>query len=133
MRLIFKICLISLCLCFGVSAAAQNEGYDVFIPIGKYLGKGDVESLSAWFDDNLEVTVISNGGNASKAQARQILKYFFASHTPHSFSITHSAGRANMKYVLGDLIAGGETFHVTIFVSCKDGTYKIQQLKIDRI
>ena len=38
-----------------------------------------------------------------------------------------------MKYALGQLNAGGEVFIVTIFVSSKaDGTYQIQQFKIDR-
>ena len=38
-----------------------------------------------------------------------------------------------MKYALGQLNAGGEVFLVTLFVSSKaDGTYQIQQLKIDR-
>ena len=38
-----------------------------------------------------------------------------------------------MKYALGQLSAGGEVFLVTIFVSARaDGTFQIQQLKIDR-
>ncbi|MBQ1655614.1 MAG: DUF4783 domain-containing protein, partial [Bacteroidales bacterium] len=42
-------------------------------------------------------------------------------------------GRANMKYALGTLKAGGETFNVTIFLSCKEDRYRIQQLKIERL
>ena len=38
-----------------------------------------------------------------------------------------------MKYALGTLNAGGETFNVTIFVSVRDGDCKIQQLKIERV
>ena len=49
-----------------------------------------------------------------------------------SQEITHTAGRSNMKYAVGRLNAGGETFEVTIFVSYKQVTYKIQQLKILR-
>ena len=95
--------------------------------------KGDSESLSAWFADNLEVTIMSTTTDSSKNQAKQILKSFFATHTPRSFEINHTASRSNSKYALGYLNAGGELFEVTIFVSkCKD-SYKIQQLKIDRI
>ena len=114
-------------------SSAQDKGYDVFVPIGKYLAQGDASSLSAWFSDNLEVSIISSTRNCSKAQARQILKTFFESYTPRSFDISHKASRSNMKYALGYLNAGGEVFLVTIFVSSKaDGTYQIQQLKIDR-
>lgn len=114
-------------------AQAQSERNDVFTPIGKYMVKGDADCLSAWFDDNLEVCVASQESNASRAQAKQILKTFFDAFTPRSFDITHTAERANMKYALGNLNAGGETFTVTIFVSAKSNGYKIQQLKIERL
>lgn len=114
-------------------AQAQSERNDVFTPIGKYMVKGDADCLSAWFDDNLEVCVASQESNASRTQAKQILKTFFDAYTPRSFDITHTAERANMKYALGNLNAGGETFTVTIFVSAKSDGYKIQQLKIERL
>lgn len=112
---------------------AQDKGYDVFVPIGKYISQGDATSLSAWFAENLEVSIISSTRNCSKTQARQIVKTFFEAYTPRTFSISHKASRSNMKYALGQLNAGGEVFVVTIFVASKaDGTYQIQQLKIDR-
>lgn len=113
--------------------SAQDSSYDVFNPISKYLAVGDAEKLSAWFSDNLEVTIFSNSNDSSRNQARQIMKTFFRSYTPRSFEITHKAGRSNMKYALGTLSAGGEMFMVTIFVNCKDTDYRIQQLKIERI
>ncbi len=116
-----------------MNVMAQTERNDVFMPIGKYIVKGDAECLSAWFDDNLDISVVNGEITASKAQARQILKTFFESHTPQSFNITHSAEKANMKYALGNLVAGGETFAVTIFVSSKGNTFKIQQLKIEKL
>lgn len=116
--------------CFSLSA--QSESYDVFQPITKYMVKGDAECLSAWFDDNLDISISSDENTASKAQARQIIKAFFAAHTPQSFDVTHAAEKANMKYMVGNLTAGGENYIVTIFVSSKGDGYKIQQLKIER-
>ncbi|MCD8312874.1 MAG: DUF4783 domain-containing protein [Bacteroidales bacterium] len=117
----------------GYTTVTQNGYYDVFVPIAKYLACGDTESLSAWFADNLEITILHSTNDSSKNQARQILKSFFNTYTPRDFQILHNAGRANMKYALGSLNAGGEIFMVTIFVSSKDDIYKIQQLKIERI
>ena len=122
--------LLPLLLCGSLSA--QPAGYDVFIPIRKYMAQGNADNLSAWFDDYLEIAVITRSSNASKAQARQIVKNFFESHTPRSFEVNHAAGRENMKYMLGTLNAGGESFTVTIFVSNKGSSYKIQQLKIEQ-
>ena len=97
------------------------------------MSKVDADRLSAWFADNLEITILSTTNDSSRNQARQIMKAFFNTYTPRSFTIDHKAGRSNMKYALGLLSAGGENFIVTIFVSCKENTYKIQQLKIERI
>jgi len=120
-------------LLFGVGSYASSDSYDVFVPIAKYLGQGDAERLSAWFADNLEITIMSTTNDSSKNQAKQILKAFFDNHTPRSFEISHTASRSNSKYALGYLNAGGEVFEVTIFVSNCGACYKIQQLKIDRI
>ena len=114
-------------------ASAQDSSYDVFVPISKYIACCDAEKLSAWFSDNLEVTIFSNSNDSSRNQARQIMKSFFRSYTPRSFEITHKAGRSNKKYALGTLNAGGEMFVVTIFVNFTETDYKIQHLKIERM
>lgn len=115
-----------------MAASAQNTG-DVFNPIAKYIERGDADALSAWFSDNLEVSIFAKTNDASRNQAKQIMKSFFKSYTPRSFRISHKTGRPNMKYALGLLSAGGEMFQVTIFVGLKDAEYRIQQIKIERI
>ena len=49
-----------------------------------------------------------------------------------SSNISGTASKANSKYALGELNAGGEVFRVTLFVSNCNGEYKIQQIKIDQ-
>lgn len=133
MKKFLKIAFAAAALLFGVSAYAQPEGYDVFSPIGKYIMKSDTDALSKWFADNLEISILSTTTDASRAQARQIVKAFFENYTPRTFNITHTAGRANMKYALAYMNAGGEIFIVTIF-ACSKGEegYRIQQFKIER-
>ena len=133
MRISMNLFLATAALLLCLSANAAKDSYDVFVPISKYLGSGDAESLSAWFSDNLEISIMSSTNDSSRNQAKQILKSFFASHTPRSFEINHTASRSNSKYALGYLNAGGELFEVTIFVSKSKDRYTIQQLKIDRI
>lgn len=133
MRGLLKIAVTLSALCIIVSSTAQERVYDVFVPIAKYIRSGDADKLSAWFADNLEIGIISGSSDSSKNQARQILKTFFNAYTPQTFDITHHAGRSNMKYALGLLNAGGEMFSVTIFVSYKKDSFKIQQLKIEKL
>ena len=131
----YIFCLMTAAFVMSLSsrAVAQDSGYDVFNPISKYLRLGDADKLSAWFSDNLEITIFSDSNDSSRNQARQILKSFFNSYTPRSFEITHKAGRSNMKYALGTLNAGGEVFLVTIFVNYKGSDYKIQHIKIEQV
>ena len=128
-----KTFLAGFALLFCVTAFSARDGYDVFVPIAKYIGQGDADKLSAWFADNLEITVMSMTSDSSRNQAKQILKNFFDNHTPRSFEILHMASRSNSKYALGQLNAGGEVFIVTIFVSSSKDSFKIQQLKIERM
>ena len=132
MRKVIISVIAALALFFSQDAEAQDSSYDVFNPISKYLALGDADKLSAWFSDNLEITIFSNSNDSSRNQARQIMKSFFRSYTPRSFEITHKAGRSNMKYALGTLNAGGEMFVVTIFVNYMDKDYRIQHIKIER-
>ena len=125
------LAVVAMLLCALIHA--QDKGYDVFNPISKYIAQGDADRLSAWFSDNLEVTIFATSNDSSRNQARQIMKSFFRSYTPRSFEITHKAGRSNMKYALGTLNAGGERFIVTIFVGYNESSYKIQHLKIERV
>lgn len=127
------ITIAALLLAAAPAVVAQNNGNDVFIPIAKYITQGNVDALSAWFDDNLEISVISKSTYSSRSQARRIVQRFFDTYTPRSFNLDHSAGRINMKYALGSLNAGGENFIVTIFVCRKNGTYHIQQFQIERM
>lgn len=132
-RYILSVLAAAVAMLSCARVSAQDTGYDVFNPISKYLALGDADKLSAWFSDNLEVTIFSDSNDSSRNQACQIMKSFFRSYTPRSFEITHRAGRSNMKYALGTLNAGGEMFMVTIFVGYNEQTYKIQHLKIERL
>ncbi len=132
-RYILSVLAAAVAMLSCARVSAQDTGYDVFNPISKYLAMGDADRLSAWFSDNLEVTIFSDSNDSSRNQACQIMKSFFRSYTPRSFEITHRAGRSNMKYALGTLNAGGEMFMVTIFVGYNDKAYKIQHLKIERL
>lgn len=123
--------ILSLIFLMPIMAKGQS---DVFTPISKYIACGDVESLSAWFAPNLEVTVFHRPNEASKNQAKQILRAFFKKYSPRSFEIMHQAGRGNMQYAVGNLSASGEYFMVTIFVfRTPESGFQIQQISIDRV
>lgn len=119
-------------LAFALHCNAQSN--DVFIPIAKYMAAGDAESLSAWFAPSLEVTIMNSiPSDCSKAQAKQIMRAFFRNYTPTDVTISHQAGKGNLKYAQAQMKTSAEVFIVTIFVSLTSNKgYQIQQLKIER-
>ena len=111
----------------------RNDTNSAFVPISKYILAGNSSNLSAWFADNLEVTIMGNRNECSKVQARQIMKTFFANYTPKKFEITHVGGKPPISYAVGTLHAGGAKFRVTIRLRTKEGEGSyIQQIKIDK-
>jgi hypothetical protein len=137
MKKVMGILLVFAGLLWGTAARAQGQNPDaefaVFSSITRYLSNGDVNSLSSWFAENMDITVISSPRSCSKKQAREILRSFFSANTPRSFQVTHRASEANKKYLIGQLNAGGELYQVTIYATASGGeTYKIQELNISR-
>ena len=133
MKKLLLITSLPLMLLAGILfARAQDGAQDVFTPIGKYIQSGDYDKLSAWFADNLELDLLGSVSTCSRNQARRIMKDFFADYTPKSFEIVHKSGKAPMRYAIGVLHAGGETFQVTLYVRTGEGKSDIQQLKIER-
>ena len=59
MKKVTLIILMAIGLIAGSDATAQQSGYEVFVPIAKYISKGDVNRLSAWFADNKNKEVLA--------------------------------------------------------------------------
>ena len=125
------ICLL-ISLSAGMGLSAQERTTDILLPIERYFAKGDVDSLSRWFAEALDVTIFSRSNESSSNQARQILQTFFNIYTPHECKISHVVDKNNIEYALGYLKAGGQNFMVSLFISKQDSTCRIQQVKIER-
>lgn len=135
------VLMLGLLALFPVSSASQNltkvtvdgnERSSVFVPIAKYLQRGDAECLAAWFADNLQVDVMGSVSNCSRNQARQIIRNFFINYTPRFFEIVYTSGTYPMEYAVGNLDSGGNMFTVTILVKTNDSGNYIEQLKIEK-
>lgn len=134
-----KQSLITLILaCFAtVSLSAQtkflsDEDNSVFIPISKYLERGSVDCLSAWFANKLEIDIMGSTSQCSRNQARQIIRNFFTEYTPRNFEIVYKSGTYPMEYAVGTLDSGGNKFRVTILVKIQESGNYIELLKFEK-
>lgn len=104
----------------------------IFDEVEKSLKEGNVDSFSNWFSDNIDIDILDDSNICSKNQAKIILKKFFVKYSPRNFTFIHRSGNGAMEYGIGSLIAGGESFRVTIFVQTKGNQKSIPQIRIEK-
>lgn len=104
-----------------------------FAGITKALSKGDVQTLSSYLNETVELAVGDEEDIYDKAEAISVIKNFFKSHPPKSFSEVHKGtSKGNdSQYCIGNLIAGGKTYRVYIYLKSTSDKYLIQELRID--
>jgi len=98
--------------------------------ISKALGSGDVESLSRYFDESVDI----NDDFYDKAEAKKEVKKFFSKNPPKSFSLIHkgTSKGEDSKYFIGNLNAGSGTFRVYVYLKVANRQMVIQELRFDK-
>ena len=96
------------------------------------LKSGDSKTLSAYFNQNVEMVVLENDNVYSKAQAQQIVNKFFSSNTPESFNVIHQGGKEGAQYVIGNLVTKNGSFRVYFLLKKNAGKDYIHQLRIEK-
>ena len=102
--------------------------------ISQALSTGDTEKLSEYFDDSVEIAVLDKEDVYSKAEAKKIIQDFFEKNKAKSFSQVHqgTSKSKGSKYCIGNLVAGGNSYRVYIYLKTQGNKYLIQELRIDK-
>ncbi|MFT6319390.1 MAG: hypothetical protein ACJAT4_000307 [Granulosicoccus sp.] len=107
--------------------AATSQNMD---SISKALSRGDVESLSTYFDENVEI----DDDFYDKSEAKAVVKKFFSKNPPKSFSLIHqgTSKDKDSKYFIGNLNAASGTFRVYVYMKLSGSQPLIQELRFDK-
>lgn len=97
------------------------------------LQKGNVETLSHYFDKMVEISLNGKSNSYSKSQASVILKDFFAGHKAQSFKVIHKgkSGKGS-SFGIGNLVTTNGTFRITFFFRQKGNTVVLQELRFKK-
>jgi len=101
--------------------------------ISKAISAGDAEQLSKYFDSNVEVAVLDNEDVYDVSGAKKVISDFFTENKPKSFNAIHqgtSKGK-DSQYVIGNLVAGGTSYRVYLYMKVNGSSYLIQELRFD--
>ena len=118
-------------LFIGASIAMTDANLN---EISKALSGGNADELARFFDENVEIAIMDTEDQYSKAEAKNIVKDFFAKHKVSSYSQVHqgtSKGK-DSQYTIGNLKANGDSFRVYVYMKVSNGKYIIQELRFDK-
>jgi len=129
-NVIFKLLVFLLIICgvaFNYSnPSASNSLEDVISAID---GR-NVNQLSGYFDNVVEITLHSRSHTYSKSQAEVILKDFFYSHKVKTFEILHKESADNSAFCVGSLETRYGAFRTTIYMKSRLRKLLIQEICI---
>ena len=116
---------------FTKTAAEQNPGIDA---IKSALATGDVDALSRFFGETVEISILENEQVYQKAKATDAMRTFFGQNKPRGFEQMHqgtSKGN-NDQYCIGNLTTGGATYRVYIYLKMGGNQPTIHEIRFDK-
>lgn len=102
--------------------------------ISQAISKGDAEALGAYFDSQVEISIMDEEDYYDKAEAINIVKKFFSQNQPKSFKEMHQGtSKGNdSQYCIGNLVATSGTFRVYVYMKNSANKPVIQELRFDK-
>ena len=117
---------------FGFFVLTQVSFAQIPDEIVGSIQSGNAAGLAAYFNENVELVVLTHDDVYSKSQAQQIVAEFFKANKPKQFSIIHQGGKDGARYAIGSLTTNTGTFRVYFLLKNKDSNSYIHQLRIEK-
>ena len=121
--------LLSLCFLFsGVSLFSQKVPEQMV----RAFANGNVDILSEYFNERLQINLPEQEFLCSKAQAKEIMRDFFSKNKPSSFKIIFEGGKSDSNFSIGTLTSSTGKYRVNIFSKKFDGKNLVHLLRIEK-
>lgn len=132
-----KLLIVLMVLLGGIfSAYALSAGSEENLVAGPFedvvgaIKQGDVNSLSRYLDNNVEINISGKANSYSKAQAEIILKDFFSKNQVKSFELVHQGGESS-RFGIGNLSTSGGNYRLSFFLQKKGGAMVLNELRFE--
>jgi hypothetical protein len=116
-------------------AFANNlQGTPALEAISTALSTGDVDALSKYLADNVEISLQNKEQVYTKAKAAEVLKGFFDSNKPKAFAQVHKGqSRENSdQYCIGNLTVTTGNYRVYLYLKVNGANISIQEMRFDK-
>lgn len=128
-----KPILTTLLLGFGLllTSFEEQRGIDEVI---NALRSGSSAQLSAYFDDNVELTLPDKSDSYSKAQAQLIVKDFFGNNGVKGFDLKHKGDApSGGHFCIGTLQTNSGNFRTNVFMKKRNGKDVVKEIRFQSI
>jgi hypothetical protein len=127
MRNLFFLLLFVPAIAFGQTSTSLEA-------ITSALNAGDVETLSKYFSSNVEISIQDKEQVYPKAKAIEVVRNFFNSNKPKSFSQMHKGtSRENSdQYCIGNLTSDTGVYRVYLYLKVNGNSLSIQEIRFDK-
>ena len=119
---------------FAPALLLANQGTPGLETISAALNTGDVETLSKYFSDNVEIAIDDKEQVYAKSKAADVMRAFFDGNKPKSFSQVHKGtSRENSdQYCIGNLSATTGNYRVYLYLKVTGSNVSIQEIRLDK-
>lgn len=119
-------------LCIFVVFLSANTGFtqsDIINNVKEAIKTGSSKEIAKFLNNNVDVTLNDDMQSYSKTQAEYVLKDFFKSSPPSSFTIVHQgASKGGLPYAIGQYISKEDTFRVWVRIKNTGSKYLIHEI-----
>lgn len=127
-----KILIISIISCFFSFTPAEVRQKDVFDTLSGYFKDSNSKEIAGYFASVIEMEILSEEGEYSKAQAELILRDFFPKHSPVSVKVVHRlSSSSNYKFGVLSLQSREDKLRVSISMAKNGNQFLIKTITIE--
>ncbi len=121
-------------LFFAPALLMAKPGNPTMDAITAALGSGNVDMLSKYFADNVQISIQDKERTYPKVQAVEAVRSFFTTAKPQSFSEVHKGtSRENSdQYCIGNLASSNGVYRVYLYLKVNGNSVTIQEMRLDK-
>lgn len=113
-----------------IAFVAKADSFDDMMVAMK---NAQTTSITKFFSNSVELTLLENEGIYSRQQSEQMLKNFFAQHPPKSVNLQHKGSSAQgAKYAIITYEASNGKFRTYIFMKDNGQGLQVNEFRIER-
>ena len=96
------------------------------------IANGNAAEIARHLDSNVEISILDDNADYSRAQAEAALSEFFQEYKPQSFALLHEGvSPSGAQFGIGNLQTSNGTFRTTVYATEKNGLLIVQSLSFE--